>query len=80
MALHSSARCHAQTERRGRCAKHAIADGMCLQHHPLYVPPERLRPSGIWGFRFVNFFAQMAIAALLQFITKLGPQYTFRKW
>lgn len=64
-----------------RCSKPAVADGWCVIHHPLRDERRLLdHRSKNWRWRLHCFWTQIAIAALLQFIIKVGPQYTFKQW
>jgi hypothetical protein len=82
-------RCTARIAAGVRCARRAEADGYCVQHHPLLkkereeekrVAIEAQRRTArirewfrIGGLK--DFWAQVAICALLEYLTKASPGY-----
>lgn len=72
-----------------RCAKRAATDGYCVQHHPLLKKErEEAKRAAVDAARRVarirewcrigglkDFWAQVAICALLQYLTKASPEY-----
>jgi hypothetical protein len=77
----SEDRCHGICADGGRCARLAVADGWCTLHHPLAakekavknIRERKARLAVVFGMH--DFWCQVAICALMQFVKKVAPQY-----
>jgi hypothetical protein len=88
MPLPDDRRCTAKLENNWRCSNRAVADSLCVLHHPRRKQEDALRQQtevlakqaaarGREACRvgMHDFWCQVAICALMQYLQKAAPEY-----